>query len=493
MDGQAASAAVMVRSDDGRVIASALGLVLLIAGFVVLSPLLLLIFEPQQLRFAAPYLETGIPLAVVGVLLRRLLRPKRKVISPANGMIVVFLSWTIVCVASAFPVMAATGLNFTQGLFESVSGWTTTGLSLVDVEKVPRILLLWRSIMQLAGGAGLAIVMLAAFSLPVGAGIYRAEGKGEQLVPSVARSAKIVLLLYSGYAAIGIIAYVLVGMSPFDAVNQTFAAISTGGFSTHSASIGYWHSPSVEAVTIVLMIAGNLNFATAYLLVRGKFRAFFLNVEIRIFVVVLIIAIPLVLLFVTDSLYPTFSKAVRVAIFETVSALTTTGFSTVSYGNWKGAGWLILIILMLIGGGTCSTAGGLKQYRVYLLWRAMVWEIRRLIVPSRTVHEHRVWAGEFPIFPDQTAFLQAGIFTFMYLFLYFAGTVVMTLYGIPLKSALFEFASSIGTVGLSVGVTVPSLPAPVLWMQIFAMFLGRLEFFVAFGAVAALVRKLFRR
>jgi len=420
-------------------------------------------------------------------------KPSRRVISPTNGMIVVFLTWVIVCAVSAFPIMAATDLNFTQALFESVSGWITTGLSLGNVEQAPSILLLWRSIMQLAGGAGLAIIMLAAFSLPVGAGLYRAEGKGDQLVPNVVRSAKVVLRLYSVYAVVGIVAYIAFGMTPFDAVNHTFAAISTGGFSTRAGSIGHWNSPSIEAISIVLMIAGNLNFATAYLLVRGKLKAFVLNAETRILFFVLLISIPIMLIFVTQSIYPTFPKAVRVAIFETVSALTTTGFSTVSYDRWNDTGWLVMIVLMLIGGGACSTAGGIKQYRIYLLWRSMKWEIRKLLLPQRVVHEHRVWTCELPSFPGEYQFVQAGTFTFMYLLFFFAGSIFLTFYDIPLESALFEFGSTVGTVGLSVGVTSTALPAPVLWVQIIGMFLGRLEFFVVFGAVAAIGRRLLRR
>ncbi|HUX14460.1 MAG TPA: TrkH family potassium uptake protein, partial [Spirochaetia bacterium] len=430
------------------------------------------------------FLIAGLSSSAAGAGLWIIFRSPKPVISPAHGAIVIVVSWIVVCAVSAIPVMMLARVNFTLGFFESVSGWTTTGLSIVDVEKVPHILLLWRSIMQLAGGAGLAIVMLAAFSLPVGAGLYRAEGKGEQLVPNVVRSSKVVLTLYAAYAGLGIVGYLAAGMTPFDAINHTFAAISTGGFSTHEASIGFWDSPEIESVSIVLMILGNLNFGTAYLLVRGRAKPFFLNVEIRLFFFLLIVAIPVVLFFTTRAIFPDLPKAVRVAVFETISALTTTGFSTVSYDSWNGTGLLVLILLMIVGGGACSTAGGLKQYRVYLLWRSVRWEISKTILPRRVVHEHRVWSGEFPSYPGDGQFMQAGAFAFLYLGFYFAGALAMSAYGIPLKSALFEFASALGTVGLSVGVTSPSLPGPLIWLETAAMFFGRLEFFVVIGAFA---------
>lgn len=150
--------------------------------------------------------------------------------------------------------MIAQKLNFTQALFESVSGWTTTGLSVVDVTQCSRLILLWRSIMQLAGGAGLAIIMLAAIVGPVGPALSIAEGRTDQLVPHVRKSAKMVLLIYAGYAAVGILAYHLAGLPLFDSINHSFAAISTGGFSTQPESIGHWDSVLVEAVTLPLMI-----------------------------------------------------------------------------------------------------------------------------------------------------------------------------------------------------------------------------------------------
>lgn len=472
------------RDGAAAAMAAALGLLMVIAGLIVLLPLLLLPFEPDQAQFAVSFIAAGTSLAAAGAVFWIAFRSPKPTISPAHGAVVIVLSWIVLCAASAIPVMVLAKVDFTHGFFEAVSGWTTTGLSVVDVEKVPHILLLWRSIMQLAGGAGLAIVMLAAFSLPVGAGLYRAEGKGEQLVPNVVRSSKVVLSLYTVYAGLGIIGYLAAGMSPFDAVNHTFAAISTGGFSTRADSIGYWNSPGVESVSIVLMILGNLNFGTAYLLFRGRVRQFVKNSELRVFAFLLAVAIPLVLYTTTRSIFPGLPKAVRVAVFETISALTTTGFSTVSYDNWNGVGLLVLIVLMLVGGGACSTAGGLKQYRIYLLWRAALWEIRRTILPRRVVHEHLVWSGEFPSYPRESQFVQAGAFAFLYLTFYVAGVVVMTAYGIPLKSALFEFASAVGTVGLSVGVTNSALPAPLLWLETAAMFLGRLEFLIVFGAIA---------
>jgi trk system potassium uptake protein TrkH len=385
------------------------------------------------------------------------------------------------------------GLNFTQGVFEAMSGLTTTGLSVVDVTAVPGCLLLWRSNMQLAGGAGLAIIMLAVFSLPVGAGLYRAEGRSDQLAPHVRASTRLVLLLYSGYALAGILGYRLAGTSWFDAVNHSFAAISTGGFSTRMQSIGHWDSPAVEAVSVVLMILGNLNFLTAWLLVRGKMRAFLRNGEIRTGAVLLPLCILLLFTIGTGSLYPSLDKRLRVAVFEAVSALTTTGFSTVGYTEWPASAFLVLVVLMLVGGGTCSTAGGIKKLRVYLLFKAVLWEVRRTLLPGRAVAEHSFYQGEDRQFVSDRLLSSIGSFVFLYLATWVAGSLLICCFGYPLGDALFEFASAVGTVGLSIGITSAGTPPAILWAETVGMFLGRLEFFVIFVALGNLAGKLRRR
>jgi len=380
-----------------------------------------------------------------------------------------------------------TGLNFTQAVFESVSGWTTTGLSVVDVTQASHVVLLWRSIMQLAGGAGLAIIMLSAITGPTGPALSVAEGR-EQLVPHVRQSAKLVMMIYGGYIIAGTAALHLAGMQWFDAVNHAFAALSTGGFSTRVESIGYWDSVAVEAVTIPLMILGNLSFITAWLMLRGKFRAVGRNGEIRLMAVMIPLCAILLFLLTAQGLYPTLGKSVRVAIFETVTALTTTGFSTVGYGDWNSFGWVVLIVLMLIGGGTCSTAGGIKQYRIFLLWKSVMWELRRSLLPRTAVTENPVWEAERQVFVNDARLRQIGAFVFLYLLTFAAGSAILAAHGYGLKESLFEYASAVGTVGLSVGVTSPSAPAGVLWAEIIGMLLGRLEFFVIFVSAAKLLR-----
>jgi len=465
------------------------GLILILSAMVMLTPLLILFAYPEEVVHVLAF---GLPagcLALLGIVLRRLFRSTfGSTLSIQEGGIIVLMSWIVVLLFSAWPFMSVLELSFSRALFESVSGWTTTGLSVVNVTSAGLMILFWRSVIQLAGGAGLAIIMMSAIVGPTGVGISSAEGRSDQLVPNVRQSARLVLIIYTCYAAAGTLAYLLAGMSPFDAVNHAFAAVSTGGFSTHPESIGFWNSATVEAVTLPLMLLGNLSFVTAWFLWRGKLRIVERNGEVRLLIVLIPLSSVAMFLLTCQAIYPQIEKSIRVAIFETVTAITTTGFCTVGYGNWNAFGVLLLTVLMLIGGGTCSTAGGIKQFRVYLLWKLLVWDIQRHFMPRTAVLERPIWEGNRRVFVDDARARQIAVFVFLYLATYVLGVMLLCAYGYSLGDSLFEFASAIGTVGLSVGVTSAKMPDAALWAEILAMFLGRLEFVVVIVGLLKLVR-----
>ena len=479
-----------------RAIAAYVGLTLGLIGIVIITPLLVLLAWPEEVGHAVHFLVPGLLLLGGGAAMFQWLRPREAVLSVQDGGLIVVLSWLGACLAGTWPLMAVEDMNFTQAFFESVSGWTTTGLSVIDYDSVAKITLLFRSTMQLVGGAGFAIIMLAALTGPAGTGLPTAEGRSEQLVPHVRESARLVVLIYTSYVIIGTVALRIAGMEWFDAVNHAFAALSTGGFSTRVESIGYWDSLAVEAVTLPLMFLGSLNFLTAYMLWRGRWWAFLRDSEVRFVAFLVPIVAGLLLLIVCRYLYPTVGKSLRVAVFETVSCMTTTGFSTVSYtdpqAGWNSFGILLLIGFMIVGGGTGSTAGAIKQFRVVVLAKSILWETRRGLLPSSAVVENYVWHSGDRDYIDDRRIRQVATFATLYLLTLVIGTAILAAHGHPLSHALFEFASAQGTVGLSVGVTAPDAPGAVLWTEIAGMFLGRLEFLVVFVAVFKLVRDLRR-
>ena len=401
----------------------------------------------------------------------------------------VFWGWVVLVVAAMPPFITLAGMSPVQALFESVSGWTTTGLSVADIPHTHALIFLWRSILQLAGGAGLAI-LLVSIAGGVSNSLYsRVEGR-ELLVPHVRSSARTVLQLYAAYLIAGVIAYMAVGMTLFESFNHTCAAISTGGFSTRFTSIGAWDSMPIEAVSIALMILGNLNFLTAWMLVRRQWKSLGRNSELRLGAFALATGIVLVYVFTTMHVYAGFGKDLRVAVFEVVSALTTTGFSTVTYNQWHPSGVMVLIIMMIIGGGACSTAGGLKQVRVYILWQYMKRSVRQFILPRGAVLPLLVHDGDRKRVVSDGEMSAVTAFTMLYLSFLVLGTLLLTLHGFSLTDSLFEFASALGTVGISIGITGPNTPDLVLLDESAGMVLGRLEILLVFAGLRPIMRSI---
>ncbi len=459
-------------------------------GILIALPGLLVVFFPEEWPLGLDFLLTGAGVFAVAFLLRQRCRPAPDdVLGFDEGAVIVVLSWVVAILAGSVPFVAA-GFNWSQAIFEATSGWTTTGLSVVDVAVASPLLLFFRSLMQLAGGAGLAILMLSALTGPAGVSLTSAEGRQELLVPNVRQSTRLVVSLYFCYVLVGVLLLKLAGMTWFDALNHAFCTLSTGGFSTRPESIGAWNSLHIELVTMLLMLLGTTNFLVGYALLQGKFRLALRNAETRLLSMVTLMFCALLFGATTRHLYAGFDQQVRTALFQTISALSTTGYSTTDLHNWNDAGWLFTIVLMLIGGGVGSTAGGIKQYRICVLLKGISWNIRQFFLPVGSVNQPAVWFGESRKALTDEHFRQIGLHVFLYLLIWLAGSCALMLYGHSMAQSLFEYASTIGTVGLSVGVTSIDAPNGQLWIQSVGMVLGRLEFWVIFWGLGKLGRDL---
>jgi trk system potassium uptake protein TrkH len=211
--------------------------------------------------------------------------------------------------------------------------------------------------------------------------------------------------------------------------------------------------------------------------------------EVKLFSFLTIGGISSIFFFITLGSYGGLGKEVRVAVFEAITALTTTGYSTVGYSAWDAKGIYVIVLLMLIGGGICSTAGGLKQYRVAILIKAIFWELQRMMLPKRAVVTHRAMVGDEESIVTERQIMEIGVYVFLYLITLVLGTGILSICGYSLSDSIFEFSSALGTVGLSLGLTSVSTPPLALWTMSAGMLLGRLEFFVIFISLARLFRK----
>lgn len=458
-----------------------LGVILLLVGVSILAMVLasVILGEAEYIRY---FLIPGTAATTSGALLWL---PRRNTHLPPlairDAMSVLVAGWILAFFVSAWPFSMAGLVSYRLALFESVSGWTTTGLSILNVEEVPRVFLLWRSTMQYLGGAGFAIAMLSSLIGSTGAGLSRAEGR-QEVVPMVRQSAVTIGAIYLGYSTLGVFALAASGMPWFHALNHSMAALSTGGFSTVTDSIGHWPNPTLTAVTIVLMLAGNTNFLTHHQLLQFRWRRALRTPDIKTFLVTSVAAIAILMTAPGAG-----SLGAGEAIFQALSALTTTGFSTVDLTGWREGALMLIILLMMIGGGVNSTGGGIKQRRIYLILRSIGWHIREMALPSRAIVSHSFEDHGRVVDVDDEELRQVAGFVLLFIGTLLIATVAIALHGYPLSDSLFEAASALGTVGLSVGVTAADAPATVLWIEKICMFLGRLEFMAILVATARLI------
>lgn len=461
-----------------------IGSITLLVSIFLLLPLLVLPNYKTEIQYMTCFVIPALISGILGVIFRSNLKHQTdKYLTIKEAGVIVVVSWLIAIIFSAIPFVLSNQLNLVQALFESVSGWTTTGLSVVDVTKTPKIFLLWRSTMQFFGGAGFAVIMLSAIIGPSGTGLYNAEGRADRLLPNITKSTKMIMSIYTAYTFAGIILYIFAGMPWFDAIIHAFSALSTGGFSSQSGSIGTYNNLSIELITIILMILGTTNFAAHYVLLKGNVKLFFKIGEVKIMLFLIAFFVPLVSFLSLNELYQSLGSGIRIGTFEVVSALSTTGYSIVSYSNWNSFSIFCIILLMLIGGGTGSTAGGIKLYRIHILYKSLTWNIQQFFLPKNIVRENFVYRPEGKYYIKDKHISEISSFFIIYLMIYAVGVMVFLLYGYSLQDAMFEFASSLGTVGLSIGATSPGSPVLVLLTQMAGMILGRLEIFVLFYAV----------
>lgn len=402
-----------------------------------------------------------------------------------DGFLIVVLFWTVLSAFGAIPLMVDfyPKLNFTDAMFESTSGLTTTGATVLsNLSVMPHAILYYRQQLHLLGGMG--IIVLAMAILPMlgvgGMQLYRAETVGPikttKLRPRIGQTAKALWGIYVGLVVLCAIAYWLAGMTPFDAIGESFSTMSTGGFSIHDSSFAYYNSPTIELVAVFFMIMGATNFGLHFQFLQNyNPRAYFRDPEFMAYLKILLgvsLVIGLTLLFY----YGTFQNLPLLnALFTVVSVGTTTGLTTVNFSLWPLFLPYLLMFVALVGGCGASTSGGIKVLRCLLLKEQGKRELRRLIHPQAVFSLKLGGAG----LPDQV--IQAiwgfvAVFSLLFIIL----LLLLLATGLDFTTAFGAVASCLSNTGASIG-TVSSnfahLPDVDKWVLIFAMLAGRLEVF----------------
>ncbi|MDW7675434.1 MAG: potassium transporter TrkG, partial [Bacillota bacterium] len=402
-----------------------------------------------------------------------------------EGFTLVALAWLLAALFGALPYFfAGTFPTFADAFFESMSGFTTTGASVMtEIEGNPQAILLWRSITHWLGGLGIIVLFVAVLSqLGIGAmKIFRAEVPGpttEKIKPRITETAKIFLSIYLVLTFAQIAILMILGMSLFDALVHTFGTVATGGFSSKNDSIASF-SPAIQWVITLFMFLAGANFALYYLLVLQKSPAvFWKNEEFRFYsFITIIVSIIIATVLWTNGSFPNLEEALRTAFFQVVSIITTTGFATANYDIWPIALQGLIISLMFVGGCVGSTGGGLKVGRHLIMLKQTWLELNRAIHP-RAFFSIKVNGKS--VQPE----VLSSIFQFFYLyaFLFIVGSIYMSALGFDLITSFSSVAASIGNIGPGLGRVGPVenfafLPAHAKFVHSFLMLLGRLEIY----------------
>ena len=487
-----------------RLIFGYLGLFIAFVGIAILLPLFGL-FDPKIRPEAGDwycFVIPGVSAIILGSLMFGLLiagRTKAQLGKHQDAILLVLI-WLSAIFISAVPFLIKGQWSFTDSMFETTSCYATVGLSIFkEADYSLRLFVLYRSVLCFLGGIGLVLIITSAISDRYGLKLYLAEGHNDKLMPNLARSARVILSIYTGFIVLGIILYVITGMSLYEAFVHSISAVATAGFSTSTGGIAafashpnYW---AIQLVSIILMLLGATNFVLALFLLTGRFKKVFKDSEIKFFGILCLVFIPLFLLAaVLGGAKQSFGTTFVESSFTYISAITTTGFSNVSNLKVLGEGVLLLVVLMtIIGGGMGSTSGGVKQYRVVVAIKSFIWSTKEATATPNMIFPHYIYRCGQEREVDQQEVASSFGFIILYIFVMLLGGLFVSIFNkLDYGYSLFEFANALSCTGLSVGVTTASTIG-AKWTLIAGMFLGRLEIIVIFFAFFRGFRDLFRK
>ncbi|MBM4168072.1 MAG: TrkH family potassium uptake protein [Ignavibacteria bacterium] len=465
-----------------RSVLSVLGFILVVVGLLMLCVLPISLSYDGEDAYALAV--SGLLTVGVGAVGWYVNRKKSGELGAREGFMIVGLGWVVASLFGCLPFLITGAIpSFTDAYFEVVSGFTTTGATiLTNVEALPEGLLFWRSLTQWIGGLG--IILLSIAILPIlgvgGMQLFQAEVPGisvEKLAPRISQTARILWMVYVLLTVVQMALLVGGGMTLFDAACHSFTTVSTGGFSTKNASIAHYQSSYIEQVIIVFMFLAGTSFALHYRALRGEWRSYVRDNEFTFYAVLVVLASLLVFLAIPFGERDELGKVVQAAVFQTVSILTTTGFVTADYELWFPAAQWILLMLMFAGACTGSTAGGIKLVRILVLLKNGINQLKMLIHP-RAILPVRHNGKSL----DQEIIIDILTFFILFVLIFIVASLAMTALGMDIVSSAGAVAASLGNIGPglgSVGAVDNYAHVPMIgkWILVFCMLTGRLEIF----------------
>ena len=467
---------------NGKIIGRVLGILLILEGICMLTII------PVSLYYSegdlVPVLISAIITLALGVFMSQVFRAPDSTIGKREGYLIVTGSWLVFSLFGSLPFAIGNTIpSYTDAFFETISGFTTTGASiLTDIEAMPHGLLYWRSMTQWLGGMGIIVLSLAILPvLKIGSmQLFSAEVPGptpDKLHPKIRETAKRLWLIYLGFTLAEAILLKIGGLSFFDSICHSFTTMATGGYSTKTASIAAFNTPYIHYVIIVFMVIAGTNFSLAYFGLHGRLKKIITNEEFRFYITLLLVFIAGTAAVLHFSHGFALEESFRNAAFQVVSIVTTTGYATADYCSWGPFLVLVIFILMFTGGSAGSTGGGIKIVRLLLLAKNSRQELRRLIHPNAVIPvrlNHKV--------VPQNILYNVLAFIVFYFLITGVSAMIISAMGYDLSSSFSAVAASLGNIGPGLGKVGPTMnyahfPVFGKWFLSFLMLLGRLELF----------------
>jgi len=479
-----------------KIIVSFLGLTSMLNGFFMLIAMPFSIYhnEPEQWGI----LKAGLTTITIGLTLWFLNRKAKKSLQKKEGYLIVTLGWLMLTLTGTLPYLFTGSIpNFTNAIFETISGYSTTGSSiLTDIESMPKGILFWRSATHWIGGMGIIVLTVAVLPL-LGIGgmqLFMAEAPGpsaDKMHPRITETAKRLWLIYFILTFSEFFLLKIAGMTWFDAINHAMATMSTGGFSTKNASVAHWNgSPVIQYIITAFMLIAGANFVLTYFALKGQVRKVFQSEEFKyyFFGILGLTAIITVIIvnfqdpnLVTSINHPKpwgeTESAFRHAAFQVTSVLTTTGFVTADFTMWSYFATTLMFSLFFIGGSAGSTSGGVKIVRHIIMIKNSFYEFKKLLHPSAIIPVRYNGTGV-----PKNIIYNILAFFILYMLIFIVGSIILTFFGLDFESAIGATASSLGNIGPAIGSVSPvdnfaHLSIGAKWFCSFLMLIGRLELF----------------
>ncbi|MBM3245144.1 MAG: TrkH family potassium uptake protein [Candidatus Omnitrophica bacterium] len=490
--------------DDLKNIGYYLGKIIIGLGLIMLVPAVCgMAF--QEINPALDFIIGAEITLIFGLILTKICHSEKE-LSWMQGMVVVSLSWLVAAVLGAVPLyLSGHWKSFLDACFDSMSGFATTGLTLVqNLDHMAYTHNLWRHLIMFIGGQGIVIVALSLFVKSASGAfrMYVGEARDEKILPNVVDTSRFIWLVSIAYLVLGTVSLaitgILCGMKPFNAVFHGLcifiAAFDTGGFTPQSQSILYYHSLPYEIITVVIMIAGAMNFKLHYALWTGSRKEILKNIETIGFFITIVITFFITAVGLAQAgVYPRAMMLFRKGFYQLISGHTGTGYQTIYaqqfFADWNHVALLGVVCAMALGGAVCSTTGAIKTLRVGIIFKAMIEDIKRIILPEKAVVLQKFHHIK-EVFLEDKQVRSALLITLAFIVLYILGALIGMFYGYPFFNALFESTSAAANVGLSCGITQAGMPVGLKLTYIFQMWAGRLEFMSIFTLLGFLVAAL---